>query len=255
MIVMKNIKQKNNFKKNLIGMFNDFKLLITRLFSNYLFAIKRKKLENALVDEILRLSSLPRNNDIQTIFKYLSSSRNKAISYEFTNMYNKLKKGHKLRNLFKDLKKKYSSELLDQFLDLILFSTTTGTVSINDYQNVVKNFLKSKELIDERKAMLLMQKYTIIIAGGLIVPGILGVVISLINKLGGTLNLSSLGIVTSSALYSVSYYCSLIYIVEYVIISSIYLSLLENNSKKILFYLLILLPVSLLMFFIAKFIL
>jgi hypothetical protein len=249
------MKRKNNYLKNVVGMLDEIKLMISKLLQNYFFVIKRKKLENALVDEILRLSSLPRNNDIQTILKYLSRSRNKIISFEFKNIYNKIKKGHKLRHLFKDLKKKYSSDLLNQFLDLILFSTTTGTVSISDYKNVVKNFLKSKELIDERKAMLLMQKYTIIIAGGFIVPGILGIVISLINKLGGTVNLSSLGIVTSSSLYSISYYCSIIYIVEYSIISSIYLSLLENNSKKSIIYLLFLLPVSLLMFFVFKFIL
>ncbi len=223
-----------------------------RLFNNYLFTVKRKKLETALVDEILRLSSLPRSNDLKAILSSLSNSRDKIVSKEFSNVYLKVKKGHNIKQLLVSLKNKYNSEILNQFLDLIVLSTTTGTVSLNDYKNIVKNFLKSKELIDERKSLLLMQKYTIVFAGGLIVPGILGVVISLVKKLSSSLDMTSLGMTTSSTLYSVSYYCSIIYIIEYVVISSIYLSLLEDNSKKSIIYTLILLPVSLLIFFIAK---
>jgi len=223
-----------------------------RLFNNYLFTVKRKKLETALVDEILRLSSLPRSNDLKAILSSLSNSRDKIVSKEFSNVYLKVKKGHNIKQLLVSLKNKYNSEILNQFLDLIVLSTTTGTVSLNDYKNIVKNFLKSKELIDERKSLLLMQKYTIVFAGGLIVPGILGVVISLVKKLSSSLDMASLGMTTSSTLYSVSYYCSIIYIIEYVVISSIYLSLLEDNSKKSIIYTLILLPVSLLIFFIAK---
>jgi hypothetical protein len=210
---------------------------------------RKKNLENGLIDELLRLSSTPRTNDLQLILGKLSESRNKIISDEFRNLKAKIERGHKPRELFEILKKKYNSEILNRFLELIYLSTTTGTVNVSDYKQVADNFLKSKQLIDERSSLLLMQKYTIIFAGGLIVPGILGIIIALVRKLGSTMDLGLLGLQTSIGLYQVSYYCAIVYILEYVVISSIYLSLLESESKKSLIYLVCLLPVSILIFF------
>jgi len=220
------------------------------LFKNYLFSLERKKLENALVDEILKLSSIPKCNDLKIILEKLSKSRNKIISDNFKEVLLKIEKGHKPKEVFENLKKKYNSEILDRFLDLIYLSTTTGTISFLDYKSVADNFIKTKQVLDERGSNLLMQKYTIIFAGGLIVPGILGIVVSLIKSLKNGITTD---IVTSAStsLYTITYYCVIIYIIEYVIISSFYLSLLEDNRKKAIIYLIILLPVSLLIFFLS----
>ncbi len=211
-------------------------------------------MEDALVDEILRVSGLSRSNDLKVILVKLSSSSNKLISTEFSWVLSKINKGHKPKEVFKVLKEKYQSPLLSKFLDLLEYSVFTGTVTSQDYKNIVKDFLRSRELVDERKSVLLMQKYTILFAGGLIVPGILGIVISLVKSLTGIVDISVVGLTSSSSLYMVSYYCSIIYIIEYIVISSIYLSELEDNSKKVWVYISFLLPVSLLIFFISSYI-
>jgi len=233
----------------------DILFFIFKIFYNqYLFQIKKRSLEINLIDEVLKISSIPKK-DIKLVFSKLINSNNKVISEEFLWAYKKIEKGHSLKDIFSILKKKYNSEILNRFLDLIIISVNTGSVSSEDYKNLAKTFLKSKELINDRKSLLLMQKYTIIFAGGLIVPGILGVIISLVKKLGSEVDLSLIGLNASTSLYSVAYYCSIIYIIEYVIISAIYLSLLEDESKNIIIYLILLLPVSLLIFFISKFLL
>lgn len=224
------------------------------IFGEYLFSLKRKEMEEALVDEILRISGLARSNDLKVILTKLSSSGNKIISKEFSWALNKINKGHRPKEIFSVLKEKYDSVFLSKFLDLLEYSISFGTVTNQDYKNIVNDFLKSKELIDDRKSVLLMQKYTILFAGGFIVPGILGVVISLVKSLVGVVDISAVGLSSSSSLFMVSYYCAIIYIIEYVIISSIYLSQLDDNSKKIWVYLFILLPVSLLIFFVSSYI-
>ena len=235
-----------------LALFIDILFFIFKIFyKRYLFQVSKKSLEDGLVDEILRISSIPKT-DIKLIFLKLRNSKNKIISKEFKWAYKKIEKGHSVNSIFSILKDKYKSEILNRFIDLILISMNTGSVSSRDYKNLAKNFLKSKELINDRKSLLLMQKYTIIFAGGLIVPGILGVIISLVKKLGQNIDLSLIGLNASTSLYGVAYYCSIIYIIEYVIISSIYLSLLEDDSKNIIIYLTLLLPVSLLIFFISK---
>jgi hypothetical protein len=225
------------------------------IYKDYLKSIKVKKLEDALVDEILNISSYVRSNDLKLILHKLANSNNKIISNDFKIILNKVNKGHKIKDLFKDLKEKYNSNLLDKFLDLLEYSISSGTVTLKDYKIIVKDYLKAKELLNERDSVLLMQKYTIIFAGGLIVPGILGIVISLVKNLVGVVDISVVGLSSSASLYLVSYYCAIIYIIEYVIISSFYLAQLEDNIKKFIYYLIFLLPVSLLIFFIASYIL
>lgn len=230
--------------------------LLEAMLKKYFFNQRRKALENALIDEVLLLSSLPKANDLKQILGKLSDSKHKIIEKEFKQIQRKVEAGHNIRELFLAFSKKYNSEILDRFLELLLNSITTGTVSVADYRSFASNFIKSKQLIDERASALLMQKYTIIFAGGLIVPGILGIVISLVKKLTSNLDFSLLQsiqgeAIASSGLFNVCYVCCIVYIIEYVIISSIYLGMLKSDLKKSIIYLLFLLPTAIGIFFVS----
>lgn len=230
--------------------------ILESILNKYFQNQKRKALENVLIDEVLLLSSQPKANDLKNIINKLSDSKHRIISQEFKQIQRKVEAGHNIRELFLALSKKYKSEILDRFLELLLNSITTGTVSVADYRSFANNFFKSKQLIDERTSALLMQKYTIIFAGGLIVPGILGIVISLVKKLTSDLDFSLLQTIqgeaiASSGLFNVCYVCSIVYIIEYVIISSIYLGMLESDLKKSIIYLLFILPTAIGIFFIS----
>ncbi len=225
------------------------------LFKKYKRNKQKQKLELALLDEVLVLSSQPRTNDLKQLLYKLSNSNHKIVSKEFKIILKKIEDGHNVKSVFQIFSKKYNSEIIDQFLDLLYTSVTTGTVTVNDYRSFANNFLRSKQLLDERNSALLIQKYTIIFAGGFIVPGILGVVISLVKKLTGTIDLTLISqsqLISNSSLFTVCYYCSIIYIIEYVIISSIYLSMLESDLRKTIVYLIFLMPVASLLFFIGS---
>lgn len=234
---------------------NTISWTIVHLFKKYKLTLDKKKLETALLDEVLLLSSQPKINDLKQTLQKLSNSNHKIIAKEFTLILKKTEDGHNIKEIFELFSKKYNSEILDRFLELLYNSITTGTVSTKDYHSYASNFLKTKQLFEERKSALLLQKYTIIFAGGFIVPGIIGTVISLTKKLTTTLDLSLISlyqISTNSSLFSVCYYCSIIYIIEYVIISSIYLSFLESDIKKAIVYLIFLLPISIIIFFVGS---
>lgn len=224
-----------------------FGFLFNTILKKYKFLLKKQRLETAIIDELMIISSVPKSNDLKQILFKLKDSKNKIISQEFSFVYDKINNGHNPKAIFEILKKKYDSFILTRFLDLLLSSITTGAVSNKDYKKLADQFIESKELINERESILLMQKYTILFAGGLIVPGILGVIISLIKRLG-----SDIGVITSIStdVFLLSYYCTIIYIIEYAIISGIYLGMIENSSKKSALYVIILLPVSLILFFI-----
>lgn len=234
---------------------NLFIFVLESLLKKYLTNQKRKALELALIDEVLLLSSQPKANDLKQILTKLSSSKHRIVKTEFTQLLKKTENGHSIRELFFVLSKKYNSEILDRFLELLQNTITTGTVSITDYRSFASNFIKSKQLIEERKSALLMQKYTIIFAGGLIVPGILGIVIKLVKKLTSSLDFSILqsfqAQASNPALFNICYVCSIIYLLEYVIISSIYLGLLESDIKKAIVYVVFMQPIAIAIFFLG----
>ncbi len=227
---------------------------IKHLLKAYNKTIIKRNLENTLTDEILKLTTMNLSGDIKQIVNSLCFSRNKTLAYEFRIIQKKIKQGHNIKTLFDILKNKYNSDILDKFLNLIIISHKTGTTSYSDFKNLVDEFLRSKQIMQERNSMLLMQKYTIIFSGTIIIPVILGVVISLVEKLSSSFDMSSLGFEINNQLFVVGYYCSIIYIIEYIIISSIYLATIENNSKKFIVYFLICLPISLGLFFLAPYV-
>jgi hypothetical protein len=226
-------------------------LFVKQLLIAYKKTTVKKDLENTLTEEILKLTTINVSGDIKRIINSLTLSRNKTISNEFLIIKRKIMQGHNINNLFEVLKKKYNSDILDKFLNLIIISYKTGTTSQNDFKNLVDDFLRSKQIMQERNSMLLMQKYTIVFSGTIIIPIILGVVISLVEKLQSSIDLSYLGFEINNQLFFVGYYCAIIYIVEYIIISSVYLATIENNTRKFIIYLLIFLPVGLCLFFVA----
>ncbi|MFH0905732.1 MAG: type II secretion system F family protein [archaeon] len=231
-----------------------FDLLLVFLIlsiNQYSKSLIKKSLEDSILEEILKLTSLSKASDIKLIIQKLKNSKNKYLSKEFKEISSKIEKGHNIKELFEILKSKYNSEILDSFLDLLISSRTSGTVRLEDYKRLSDNFIKNKNLIDERNSILLIQKYTIILAGALLVPAILGIVISLSKQLGSVSVISTLGFDINSNLFIIAYYCTIIYIIEYVIISSVYLAFLESNIKKTIIYLIILLPISLIIFLVA----
>jgi hypothetical protein len=227
--------------------------LILYLLKEYNCHLQKQELEKQLINNILSICSLENINLKLIIYKF-ANSKSKLISSEFSFIKSKLNQGHKIEELFKILRTKYKSNILNKFLDLLLISRTFGTTSNKDFKYLVENFIDSKNIIKQRESLLLLQKYTIFICSAIILPAIISIVIELVKNLSTSLDFSVFGFTISSNLFSIVYYCSLIYIFEYILISSFYLSFIEDNNSKFIVYLLILLPISIFIFFISKYI-
>jgi hypothetical protein len=228
-------------------------ILLIKILKSYKRSLLIKNIEDDLIKEILKISSYSNIYDIKAIINKLSRSENKIISLEFKNIKYKLKQGHNLESLFSILKKKYDSGILNRFLDLLTTLITIGTITNNDFKELVTNFINYKKIIDQRQSLLLMQKYTIILSSSFILPLVLGIVINLVKSLSSNINTSFFEFSINSNLFIVTNYCAIIYLLEFIIISSVYLGFLDNNSKKFIIYLIIQLPIALLIFFITKY--
>ena len=102
---------------------------------------------------------------------------------------------------------------------------------------------------------MLINKYTLILAGGLIVPAVLGLIVGLVSGM----NFDSLGemsigmeVVERQELLATASLATNIYLAEYALLSSFFLALQDGNKKNFWIYSLILLPTALIIFTVAK---
>jgi hypothetical protein len=225
--------------------------LVIYLLISYRSLKQNLLLEKDIVNEILRICSFNFVN-IKLIINKLSNSDSKLISSEFNYIEIKLKKGFNLNDLLLTLKTKYDCLLFNKFLNLLLISNTSGTTSIDDFKNLMDNYLLVNNILKQRKSLLLMQKYTIVLCSALLLPAIISIVIGMVSSFSQNLDFSSFGFDINPGLFNVVYYCALIYIFENIVISSFYLSLLEDQKSKFIVYILILVPISIFVFFISR---
>lgn len=91
--------------------------LLEAMLKKYFFNQRRKALENALIDEVLLLSSLPKANDLKQILSKLSDSKHKIIEKEFKQIQRKVEAGHNIRELFLAFSKNIIQRYLIGFLN------------------------------------------------------------------------------------------------------------------------------------------
>lgn len=129
-------------------------------------------------------------------------------------------------------------------------------VSISDsLKETAEDLLENQAIIKERQAVMLVTKYTLLLASAIIVPGILGLVIGLITGL----NFSSIGNIgfgltpeEREVMFNTAKIGANIYIIEYSILASYFLAIQEGNKKQFFVYALFLAPISIITFTLAQ---
>ena len=116
----------------------------------------------------------------------------------------------------------------------------------------ISKYISNYKKKDEKN---IIEKYTLLLASGIIVPLVLGLIVGLvqgmdfsgIEEFGIGTNVSQRKELLGTALIAIQ-----AYIAEYSIIASVFVSNQEGNIKKAIIYALILLPLSLIVFSAAK---
>ena len=98
-----------------------------------------------------------------------------------------------------------------------------------------------------------VEKYTLLLAGGIIVPLVLGALVAMVGSLNFT-GLSELGFGSggSEQILANALAGSQIYIIEYAILASVFVAYQENSIEKSIIYMVVLVPLSFALFMLAK---
>ncbi|MFA6269501.1 MAG: hypothetical protein WC652_06805, partial [archaeon] len=169
--------------------------------------------------------------------------------------YNEINNGASAEEALTHLKELNQSATYSRVIDLFLQGYKSGAKISELLKETAEDLLETKAIIKERQAVMLVTKYTLLLASGLIVPAILGSIIGLVSGLNfDSLGELSFGISSTErkVLFNSAIGGTTIYLFEYAAISAFFLAQQEGNKKNFWIYGAILTPIAAGIFFLAK---
>jgi hypothetical protein len=228
-------------------------------FLNYLyqdikFENNKKKKEIILPELLLETSVFFDNNNLLTNIKKMSEI-DLPFNKDFKRVLIEINNGSNIVTALNHMKELNQSKSIDQVVDLFLHYYETGCEMDTLLKDTATDLLENNAIIRERQAIMLVTKYTLFLACGLIVPCVLGLIIGLVNGLNfGLMGELEIGLSTEARkeLFNFAVLGANIYIIEFALLSSFFLGIQDNNKKQFWIYALILVPIALVCFFTAQ---
>lgn len=184
---------------------------------------KRKELVEArLPDALFTIATLPKASTTEQLFYTIERGGHGPLSDEASISIDQLRAGVKTELVLQDVGKRNDSGIVKRVFEIIEYAINTN--SFDKLSTVAEDLLKFSEINRERVSILSMQKYTLIF-GGFLVPTILKITISLLNKVGAFLDPSAI------ILLPVASKIAPAYIIVYSLLVSYYISEIEQKES------------------------
>jgi hypothetical protein len=254
MIILWHLKQPNLYI--IIGSLSFF----TPFFLNYLFhdiLFERNKLqkESLLPDLLLEASVFCDESSFLATIKRLSAQDFPLLGKDFQRIFNEISNGSGIEESLNRAKKRNKSKAFSSLMNLFLQGYHSGAKMSELFKEAAENLMEMQGILRERGAVMLINKYTLILASGLIVPAILGLIVGLVCGMSfDSLGEMSIGMELEDRkrMLELASLGTNIYIAEYALLSAFFLALQEGNKKNFWIYGAILLPTSLIIFILAQ---
>ena len=218
----------------------------------YMFDLRKRKIEKFVPDLLLSASVFPRGTNLEKIIGHFAKTNYAFLSGEFEKCQVEILKGNNPVSALENMKKRNGSAVLGRAIDLIVSGINSGSDAAVVFKETAADLLETASILRERSASLTIEKYTLLFAGGIIVPAILGVLIGIVSGLDFAA-LSEIGIglplAQRKALIDAALFASPVYLVEYSIIASFFVAFQEGDLKKGVIYSVFLIPASIAVYF------
>ncbi len=222
-----------------------FALFAEKAFLEYLKNKKTKSIENSLPEMLITASSASSFVNEGDFLLFLTQNSSGELKRELKIALAQSRSGMPVRKALKKIWERNKSELIERAMKIISTGIENGAEMAETYLKTAEEFSEIIGLEREKNSTVIMHKITLI-AGCLIVPFIIGNVVSLnqgfesdlLEGLKDTqkINIEVIGIV---------------YTAEFCIMSCFFIGSLDGAWKKSFFYITMLLPLSLLSFWLS----
>ena len=238
----------NMFKA--IKKFNPFYLL-----ELYRFEQQKKAKEKFIADALLQAGSFPKGSSIVEIIEYLSKADYGLLSLEFKKCLNQINNGFSVEEALEELKQRNKSKIISRAMDLLIESQKIGADCSHSFKEIANDLMHTQNILMERQSILLIEKTTILAGSGIIIPMILGMIAGMVSGMDFSL-ISDLGLGASELqrkqLLETALLANYLYIFEFALLGAVFVAWQENNQSKAIIYAMILVPLGLIVYFLAS---
>lgn len=225
------------------------------MIPKYLSGKRTREIEYFLSDALYQASSLSSFASVEEILKSIAESGYGSLSEEFEKAYREIQTGASFEDSLKNIVERNRSKLLEKCLGVLILGYQTGADISNALREIADDISQTFDIYRQRSVGMTVEKYTLLMAGGIIVPLLLGSMISLVQGLNLS-SLAGLGFGLKESLKNSILHNAVIgnqiYIGIYAIISSVFVAFQENKIENALTYSALILPSSLILFNVVK---
>lgn len=214
------------------------------IYQRFLEEKSLEEIEKHLPDAMFAVSSLPKSTKLEDVFRVIEKSDYQSLSLEAKKSRTQLETNLSTDLVLEDLASRNNSGMLSRACSALKYVFSTN--SFASLNNLAEDMLQFVEIKRERAGLLAMQKYTLVF-GGLIVPLILRITLNLLNSMAEFFS-------DAGAAPQLDFAFSLIpaYLVIYALLSSIYISNIDERKSAGAGYFLGIVIVSLATFFLLN---
>ena len=215
----------------------------------------RRKKEKLVPDLLLQASVFPAHTPMVKIIKYAGRADFGLLGQEFMKAYLEIQKGTSVVESLEGIKKRNKSRVIDRAINLLVQRYNSGAEMGQIFKETADDILETNSILRERNSALVVERYTLIFAGGIIVPAILGLLVGMITSMDFSIMEGlEFGIAVSERqnILNAALLANQIYIVEYAVLASFFLAMQSGKKGKVLLYAAFLLPISIIIYNLAK---
>ncbi|VVC02442.1 Type II secretion system (T2SS), protein F [Candidatus Burarchaeum australiense] len=221
-------------------------------YLHYLLERRNSEIEKYLPDALLQASSLEAGTRADAMLDSLAHSGYGPLSEEFAQVRNSVKAGASVPNALNAMASRSQSLLLRRTAWLMAAGYSVGTDAYSSLREAADDMLSVFSLMRERSASSSLQKYTLL-AGAILVPLILGTLLSSILQLDITsFTFNASDSANAQAIHDAAAGAAPFYLLIYALLSSLLMAQLEGSWRRFLPYAIILAPLSLALFELAR---
>lgn len=213
-------------------------------FGNHLYMLyeieKSKSKANMQASDALYIaSSLPENASPEKSMKIITFSTENPIKKIFKKTVKRIERGESFYRAMQKIKKENKGKQIELMADLFVLWHKTGSDCRNAFRKTAETMSKTHAMQLEEKAALTIQRLTIILSSAILVPLILGLLLSFTTSFSDTSFEESIGEPKEKRVELNNAIKTAIpaYIIEVGVISGLMLALQERKPKKIVVYL------------------
>jgi Flp pilus assembly protein TadB len=217
-----------------------FPLLANVVFQEARFESITQKMENQWPDSLLMWASFPSTVSFSKALGEMSRTTHAPIREEWKKVWKRVHQGDHFSNAMKGFAQGRNGVLGLRASQLLVQGYVTGIPLSNACTRLAQDGMALHSLQSERNAALLIEKYTILGAGGLLVPLLLGLTTGMVTGLA----LGSGGEMIPNPIQDVTVMAVRGYLFIYAMIASLFAGMLNGSIRRAGAYAIWLIPLS-----------